>query len=185
MNNVYNNGKSFDGVERAKQYLIDEMGNFVDALGGRALLGRIWGLALSSLRPLSLKEIARKLDVSKPAASSALNIGLQREVFKKIYNPDFPRENFYEMRLHSLDMIINPGTIKLYRIYTITDDALSLIEESEIFKENNKDVIKLHKHLSYIRKCFKIFLEEYDKFTEKVKERIEKIEKEFKTGVEK
>jgi len=182
MNNVNNNDKQINGAEKAKRYLIDEMGHFVDAIGGRALLGRIWGLTLSSLDPISLKEISRILNVSKPAASSAISIGLQHEVFKKIYNSDYPRENFIEMRLKALDMVINPGTIKLNRIHNITDKAVSLIEESEGFKENNKDVIKLHKRLSYIRNCFTIFLEEYDKFTEKVKERIEVIENDFKKG---
>ena len=155
------------------------MGNYIESLSGKALLGRVWGLLLTSPKPVSLKEISRKLKVSKPAISSAVNIGLQYGVFKKQYNPDFPRENFMQLRYNSLDMLINPGNKKLNYLYEIFSDGVKLIEEMGIKNEKDWELISLYNPMKYLKECFKIFLYEYEKMSEIVLGKIKELSRKY------
>lgn len=164
-----------NGLEKIQDFLINEMGNYVESLSGRALLGRIWGLLLTSPEPVSFKEMSRKLKVSKPAISSTVNIGLQYGVFKKFYNPEFPRENFMQLRYNSMEMLINPGIKKLNYLYEVFSDGVKLMEGMGIKNEKNMELIIMYNRMNYLKECFKIFLDEYEKMSEIVVEKIREL----------
>ena len=168
-----------DKLQVVQDFLIDEMGNYVESLSGRVLLGRIWGLLLTSPGPVSLKEISARLKVSKPAVSSSVNTGLQYGAFKKQYNPDFPRENFLQLRYNSIEMLINPGNRKLYNLHEIFSESVKILEEMNIKKENNAELFKINNRMKYLSECFKIFLDEYDKMSEVVVDKIKNLGKKF------
>jgi len=64
---------------------------------------------------------------------------------------------------------------KLNYLYEIFSDAVKLIEEMGIKKEKNMELISLYNRMKYLRECFKIFLDEYEKMSEIVMERIKEI----------
>ena len=96
-----------------EDHIANEFGHYLEMMGAKATLGRIWGLLLTQSKPMSLKDIAFRLNVSKPAVSTTIKIGAQLELFKKVYNPEFPRESFYEVKVEFMEMIIDPGLKKL------------------------------------------------------------------------
>lgn len=171
-----------NSLQIIQKFLIDELGDYVESLGGRNLLGRIWGLLLTSEEPVSLKEISSKLHVSKPSISSTVNIGLQFEIFRKYFNPNFPRENFIHLGYDSMGMLINPGKRKLEKLYEKFSKSVKLINEIDDKKENNPKVDLIHERMKFISECFKIFIDEYDKLTEVVINKIENLRKKYKVG---
>ncbi len=168
-----------DNLQSVQDFMIDEMGNYVESLSGRTLLGRIWGLLLTSPGPVSLKEISKKLKVSKPAVSSTVNAGLQYGAFKKQYNPDFPRENFMQLRYNSMEMLINPGNRKLQLLYEKFSHSVELMEKMAVKKEKDLELYKIYNRMKYLTECFKIFLDEYNKMSEVVVDKIKDVSKKY------
>jgi DNA-binding transcriptional regulator GbsR (MarR family) len=171
-----------DNLEKVQDYLIDELGHYVDSLGGRVLLGRIWGLLLTSPEPVSLKEISAKLNVSKPAVSSTVNIGLQYGVFTKYYHNEYPRENFVRLKYDSLEMLVNPGRKKLENLYDKFKKGVELIDNMDIDNKEKEDLESIHVRMKYITECFKIFLDEYEKMSEIVIKKFKVLDKKYNTG---
>ncbi|MFH1052450.1 MAG: hypothetical protein V1779_16145 [bacterium] len=168
-----------DNLQIVQDFLIDEMGNYVESLSGRVLLGRIWGLLLTSPGPVSLKEMAKKLNVSKPAVSSTINMGIQYGVFRKQYNADFPRENFMQLRYNSMEMLINPGNRKLQLLYEKFSESVKLIEEMGNKREKDEELKQIYNRMKYLTECFKIFLDEYEKMSKIVVDKIKDLGKKY------
>ena len=181
LNDMKNNEKK-DSLRIVRNFLVDELGHYVDSLGGRVLLGRIWGLLLTSPEPLSLKEISAILRVSKPAVSSTVNIGLQYGVFTKHYHKDYPRENFVRLKYDSLEMLVNPGRHKLANLYDKFKKGVELMDDMDISKEEKNELVSIHVRMKYITECFKIFLEEYGKMSEVVINKFRDLEKKYNIG---
>lgn len=164
-------------AEQVKEFVIDEFGHFFDRLGAKGLIGRIWALLLSEKESVSLKTIASKLRVSKPAVSATLQSVEYMEIFEKRYNPDFPRENFYELKYDSLDHMVEAGDKKMKMIVATLSATIQKIEN--IYEGENKpeEIKTLCMRLNYMLNVYKIFDEEYAEFGRRAKERILKIKK--------
>ncbi len=173
MNNKQNKSKEL--YNKVENYLVDEVGNYVEFVGGKALLGRIFGLLMIQGDPISLKDISRKLNVSKPAVSNTLNIGLQAELFKKVYNPDYPREGFYKVGVDFLEMMIDPGLKKLSLLRDKISEALKIMEESDIDIESDENIKSIYERTKYLCEAFEILLDEYNKFGDRIKERLKQL----------
>lgn len=167
MKNIAKNVKS--GVEKL---IIDEFGNYLEQIGGKTLMGRIWGLLMTKSEPISLTEIAKSLHVSKPAVSTVINIGVQIGAFNKVYCQDYPRENFYKLDLDSMAMMIDPGIQKMQLFLDNLKKAIDIMDSSKAIVDRNKDLKKLYDRITFIHKSAEIVLEEYYIFGDKVKKRI-------------
>ena len=164
--------KAEDLKNEVEKVIIDEFGNYLEQIGGKTLMGRIWGLLMTKSEPISLTEIAKYLHVSKPAVSTVINIAVQIGAFNKVYVENYPRENFYQLDIDSMAMMIDPGIQKMQLFLDKFQKAIDLLESSKDFTEKNEKLKQLHKRLNYIKKSAEIVLEEYYIFGEKVKSRI-------------
>ncbi len=152
--------------------LSNEFGNYVEKLGVKHLFGRIWGLLMAQSKPISLKEIAEKLEVSKPAISTTIKIGIELGLIQKSYNPKMPREFFFSLNMMSMDMIIDPGLKKLDMFYQKIFDALKELELHSDIISNDEDLQNLRDTLYWLVESFKIIYDEYVIYGERVKQRI-------------
>ena len=169
--------KKIELKEEVEKLIIDEFGNYLEQIGGKTLMGRIWGLLITKSEPISLTEIAKNLHVSKPAVSTIINIAVQIGVFKKVYVQDYPRENFYQLDIDSMAMMIDPGIQKMQLLLDKFEKAISSMESSKELIKKNEDLNKLYKRLNFIKKSAEIVLEEYYIFGDKVKARILNLKK--------
>ena len=177
-----NKMKKKEVLEEVQQDLINDLGQYVESLGGKTLLGRIWGLLLTSAEPVSLKDMTNKLHVSKPAISATVNIGLQFGVFIKVYNPQYPRENFIKLNVDSMEMLIRPGMKKLSILHTKFKKALDELKDSSIEKSKDTEFDTVEKRLDYMTLAFRIFLDEYEIMSQIVIDKIKPLEEELKKG---
>lgn len=155
--------------------LANEFGNYMENLGVKHLFGRIWGLLMAQNDPISLKDIAEKLEVSKPAVSTTIKIGVDLGLIQRSYNPKMPREYFFSLNVLSMDMIIDPGLKKL-NIFNekIKDARKHLLEYGDIIKDD-PELRSLKETLYWLEETFKIIYDEYIIYGKRVKERIKKI----------
>jgi DNA-binding transcriptional regulator GbsR (MarR family) len=169
-------------LEVVQEELINDLGQYIESLGGKTLLGRIWGLLLTSPEPVSLKEMTNRLNVSKPAISATVNMGLQYGVFSKVYNPKFPRENIIKLNIDSMEMLIAPGMKKLSTLFDKFSNASKRLEEKANSKYNDTGFDIIEQRLMYLTESYKIFLDEYKKMAQIVIDKIKPLEEELKKG---
>ncbi len=164
-------------VNKVEDYLIHEFGRYLDSIGAKTIMGRIWGLLLARGEPVSLKEMAEKLNLSKASVSNYAGIGAYLGVFRKTYNPDLPRENFYEIRFEdAMDMMIDPGIKKLSSLADKFEKSGKKIESFPDFEES-ESLKELHTRMTHMKAIFDIVIEEYEKFGDKIRKRMEKLKK--------
>lgn len=164
--------KSEELLNEVENFLITEFGRYLELLGSKALLGRIWGLLITRTQPISLKEITEKLKVSKPAISTNINIAVQLGIIRKVYMPEYPRESFFKVEDDYVAMMIDPGLHKLDIFIDQCKKAIGMLENSGLdFKSDNK-LNDLYERLLVIKKGFDILQEEYNIFAEKLIKRI-------------
>ncbi len=167
--------KNNELVRKVEDFIIDEFGSYVESVGSKVLLGRIWGLLITKHEPMSLSNISERLGVSKPAISNTISIGVHLGIFKKVYMQEYPREFFYVMNVEFLEMVIDPGIKKLSVLIDKFKKAGRMIEnEGEITDEELK---MTYERVDFLIRAFEIVLEEYHRFGDVVKERIRELHK--------
>ncbi len=158
---------------RETQDLItNEFGDYFEFLGAKRLLGRIFGLLIANSKPVSLKEIAEKLKISKPAISTTIKYGMQTEMFKKVYVPENPREYFYTMGIDFMEMMIDPGLKKMQMFIDRISDVIKFVENSGSLNAKDADLMELYERLKYLEKAFGIVLGEYHIFGKRVRQKL-------------
>ncbi|MDA3844584.1 MAG: hypothetical protein PF588_09480 [Candidatus Kapabacteria bacterium] len=158
-----------------EEYMTEEFANYFDKMGAKRLFGRIFGLLIVQLRPISLKECAAKLKVSKPAVSTTMNMGVQMDMFLKTQHPDFPRESFYSIGIEFMEMIIDPGIAKLNMLNDKIWNAMRMLQESKYAKDS--EIKKISERVEHLYKGFNVTIEEYKIFGDKIKQRIRDLHK--------
>lgn len=141
------------------------------------IMGRIWGLLLARGEPVSLKEMAEKLNLSKASVSNYAGIGAYLGVFRKTYNPDLPRENFYEIRFEdAMETIIDPGIKKLSSLSEKFEKAAKKIESVPNYEESDR-LKELYLRMIHMKTIFDIVIEEYELFGDKIRKRMDELRK--------
>lgn len=165
--------KDYSNIRReVEDYLINQFSDYMESVGVKVLLGRIFGLLISSSEPLSLTQIADRLRVTKPAVSNTIKLGLHTKMFKKVRNQDSPREDFYEMKIDFLNMMLEPGTQKFNFLKETSENAIKIISEID---SDDDEYLKLKSRIEYIDISFKIIQEEYKTFVERIKYRFSEL----------
>lgn len=172
--------KNKEIYNKTQNILIDECGNYFEFIGAKAIIGRIFGLLISQSDPMSLKEISEVLKISKPAASNNLRYGLQVELFRKVYNSDLPREDFYMLGLDFMEMLIDPGLKKLKLLSEKFYQAKQNLDQNFDDIKDDDGLMNLYNRLSYLIKAFDILLEEYKDFGSRIQQRLSKLRKEIR-----
>ncbi len=165
-------------IAKVEDFVIDEFARYIDAIGGKVMMGRIFGLLVTKHEPMSLTQIAQRLQASKPAISTTIKALVEIRFLQKVYKPEFPREDFYIFTHDSMEMVIDPGIVKLENLRERLDRAAEMIEIESKNITKSEELIALDHKLKIMREAFSIVLEEYYIFGEKVKERIRKMSEE-------
>lgn len=166
-------------ISEVKGYVIDEFAHYFESLGAKGLLGRIWGVLLTESGPTSLKEMSRILRVSKPAVSTTIRIGEQIEFFKRVHNPDNPRESFYELRIETMEMIIDPGLHKMQHLVRTLNEAKKKLSKVSPEEKKEEDFELIHNRLSFLIETFEVLFDEYKVFGKKFQTRVKSIRKKY------
>ncbi len=170
--------KNNDLIEKVEDYLIEEMGHYLDSIGGKPLLGRIWGFLMIHDRPVSLKEMSKKLKVSKAALSTTLSSAILLDLLKKVYVPEHPRENFYVLKADYMESILEPGLKKINLWSQRMDKALDIFDQNK-GQMNNDAARKAYKKIQFLNDSLHIVKEEYFKFGDRIKTKIQELKKEM------
>ena len=84
-------------IEDIRNELIHLIGEKAERFGFSRIAGQLEGLLLFSKDPMSLDEMAQRLEVSKASVSTNIRILEQWKVVKKVYHKG-ERKNFYAIR---------------------------------------------------------------------------------------
>jgi HTH-type transcriptional regulator, glycine betaine synthesis regulator len=82
------------GLSTLEVEAIDMFINFLKIIGLQRSIGEIYGLLFVSARPLSMDDIANRLDISLGAASQGLKLLRTVGAVKAIYSPGVRRDHF-------------------------------------------------------------------------------------------
>jgi DNA-binding transcriptional regulator GbsR (MarR family) len=167
-----NNDK--EKIKKIQDYIIEETTHYMEFVGAKKMIGRVFGLLMSHVGAMSLSEMSERLQVSKPAVSNTMKIGVQSELFRKRFNPDSPREDYYELSKDWLSMIIDPGLKKLSIFIENYQKGLDKINEET---DNNPQgyLKELYEKLEYTVRALHIVVEEYEKFGKSLNQRLKEI----------
>ena len=158
--------------EKIEQTSVDVMSNFYDKLGGKPIVGRILGLLLVQDKPISLKKISSKLEISKPAASINIkhldDIGMVRKVFV----PEFPRENFYEVTFDSVEMLYDSVLKKINMMKSSFSNILKCFSEKTVGNLEKQRLNYVRKRIKKLDDSLSIYLDEYKELNDRMKIRI-------------
>jgi DNA-binding transcriptional regulator GbsR (MarR family) len=84
-------------IEDIRNDLIHAIGEKAEKFGFSRIAGQLQGLLLFSNHPMSLDEMAERLEVSKGSVSTNIRILERWKVVRKVYHKG-ARKNFYEIR---------------------------------------------------------------------------------------
>lgn len=164
--------------EKVEDYLVNEVASYLEFVGAKAMLGRVFGLMISQTEPTSLTNIADRLKVSKPAISNTLQLGLQAGLFTKVYMPDSPREGFYQVTIDFMQMLIDPSLKKLNMLVEKMEEAKQMLIDEDYSK--SESTVQLYNRLDHLVQAFYILLDEYKEFGDRITKRIEELKEAHK-----
>lgn len=170
--------KSKRAMEELEMYMTEGLANYFDSVGGKPLVGRIWGLLSSAPGPVSLSDIARKLNVSKPAVSNTINqVVSSLDLFQKVYMPDYPRESFYTSNFVSLDYLYKASEKKIQSFRKILEKAIEIIDKNREAVQEHEGLRKVSDNIHKTKILFEFISDEYSNFLEKISQKIKLLEK--------
>ncbi len=117
-------------IEDIRNDLINAIGEKAEKFGFSRIAGQLEGLLLFSKRPMSLDEMAERLEVSKGSISTNIRFLESWKVVKKVYHRG-ARKNFYEIRGSIWE-------IETEIMSTIAKDEIDRVKQ--IFSNSGKDL---------------------------------------------
>lgn len=121
-------------IEDIRNELIHLIGEKAERFGFSRIAGQLEGLLLFSKDPMSLDEMARRLEVSKASVSTNIRILERWKVVKKVYHKG-ERKNFYAIRGSIWE-------IETEIMTTIVKDEIERVKR--IMSDSNEDLNTLH-----------------------------------------
>lgn len=167
------NDKVYEILKNFEESLTEGFAGYLDSIGGKPLMGRIWGLLCSRMEPVSLSEISRILRISKPAVSNTINQAVSLGLIRKVYKPEFPRENFFSSETDSIDFMFKAAETKTNLILAVMDKSLKILNDSELMPGDERIKDRYNKVMR-TRMIFDLIRNEYQNFIVRVKEKLTK-----------
>jgi DNA-binding transcriptional regulator GbsR (MarR family) len=160
-------------LRQFEESMTEGFAGYLDSIGGKPLMGRIWGLLSSRTEPVSLSEISRILKISKPAVSNTINQAVSIGVIKKIYKPDFPRENFFSSETDSIDFMFKAADTKTNMILGVMDKSIKILTDCKGLQESDERIRVRYVKIMKTRMIFELIRNEYQNFIARVKSKLE------------
>ena len=120
-------------IEDIRNDLINTIGEKAEKFGFSRIAGQLEGLLLFSKEPLSLDEMAERLEVSKASVSTNIRILESWKVVKKVYHRG-ERKNYYQIRG-------NIWEIETEIMSTIAKDEIERVKR--MMADNGNDLMKI------------------------------------------
>ncbi len=114
----------------ASENFIEQMGLILQADGGPRIAGRIFGLLIVEGRPMSLHEMADRLEVSRASASTNARLLANGGVLRLISRPG-DRQDYYELTPNPFQRILEGVGAKMRRAATQIAEAEALFTPAE------------------------------------------------------
>lgn len=105
---------------------IEQMGLITQEEGGPRIAGRIFGLLIVEGRPLTLNDMAERLDISKASASTNARLLADRGLLRRADLPG-DRQDYYDLEPSPYPNIIRTMTAKIGQAATRVEEAERLI----------------------------------------------------------
>ena len=136
---------------------IEQMGLMTQADGAPRIAGRILGLAIVENRPMSLQEMAERLQVSKASISTNARQLAQAGLLRLTTRPG-SREDLYHLTRDPYRELVRSMTGRL------TEKAKAITESAERFPDEQADIRARVRHLAeFHRSAAEVLGEWYDK----------------------
>jgi len=141
-------------IEDVRNDLINAIGEKAEKFGFSRIAGQLEGLLLFSRQPMSLDEMAERLEVSKGSVSTNIRLLERWKVVKKVYHSG-ARKNYYEIRgsiweieTEIMSTIVKDEVERVKRIFSNSGDDLKKIKEQN--NEESEDIQFLEQRFSEI-----------------------------------
>ncbi len=121
-------------IDDIRNDLISVIGEKAEKFGFSRIAGQLEGLLLFSRQPMSLDEMAERLEVSKGSVSTNIRLLERWKVVRKVYHRG-ARKNFYEIRG-------NIWEIETEILSTIAKDEIERVKSTMSNSEKNLNAIK-------------------------------------------
>jgi len=141
-------------IEDVRNDLINAIGEKAEKFGFSRIAGQLEGLLLFSRQPMSLDEMAERLEVSKGSVSTNIRLLERWKVVKKVYHRG-ARKNYYEIRgsiweieTEIMSTIVKDEVERVKRIFSNSGDDLKKIKGQN--NEESEDIQFLEQRFSEI-----------------------------------
>ena len=141
-------------IEDVRNDLIHAIGEKAEKFGFSRIAGQLEGLLLFSKQPMSLDEMAQRLEVSKGSVSTNIRLLERWKVVKKVYHKG-ARKNFYQIRgsiweieTEIMSTIVKDEVERVKQIFSNSGDDLKKIKEQN--NEDNEEIQFLEERFSEI-----------------------------------
>jgi len=141
-------------IEDVRNDLINAIGEKAEKFGFSRIAGQLEGLLLFSRQPMSLDEMAERLEVSKGSVSTNIRLLERWKVVKKVYHRG-ARKNYYEIRgsiweieTEIMSTIVKDEVERVKRIFSNSGDDLKKIKRQN--NEESEDIQFLEQRFSEI-----------------------------------
>ncbi len=141
-------------IENIRNDLINAIGEKAEKFGFSRIAGQLEGLLLFSNHPMSLDEMAERLEVSKGSISTNIRFLESWKVVKKVYHRG-ARKNYYEIRgsiweieTEIMSTIVKDEIERVKRMLSHNGKALKDIQADS--KEENEEIAFLEERFSEI-----------------------------------
>lgn len=141
-------------IEDIRNDLIHVIGEKAEKFGFSRIAGQLEGLLLFTNQPMSLDEMAERLDVSKGSVSTNIRLLERWKVVRKVYHRG-ARKNFYEIRGNIWDIeteimstIVKDEIERVKSLMSNCETNLNAIQGTT--KEENEEIAFLRQRFSEI-----------------------------------
>lgn len=163
-----------------EDYVINSITEYMEFVGAQTTMGRIFGLLLTKSDPMSLSEITIKLGLSKPSISNSLKSGLAINMFRKVYKPEAPREDFYTMSDDFVELMLDPGLAKLDMLNKKFAEIIKKMDKNKEMIDADPELSKLYNKLKYHYLSFEILIDEYQELCKRLNTKLKDLKKQYK-----
>jgi DNA-binding transcriptional regulator GbsR (MarR family) len=141
-------------IEDIRNDLIHVIGEKAEKFGFSRIAGQLEGLLLFANQPMSLDEMAERLEVSKGSVSTNIRLLERWKVVRKVYHRG-ARKNFYEIRGNIWDIeteimstIVKDEIERVKSLMSNSETDLNAIQGTT--KEENEEIAFLQQRFSEI-----------------------------------
>jgi DNA-binding transcriptional regulator GbsR (MarR family) len=142
--------------------VMEKFGIYFDEVGLSKTYGRMFGFFMTTLKPISMRKLVEKLQISKSTASTELRRLLAMGVIEKVLLPD-ERADFYRLKKNIWNVNLNQKVQDVRKLRAIIEEIPSnLLEGLEHLKE-------MANYCAFLEAELEILIKKYMKFTKEKK----------------